>query len=235
MMRKVILLFSIVFLAGYVFAQKDKTWNMKLGLYASKIVFENLPSEYSVTVYDSLINPSNMGKIAERGSFDTRLNGSLMIYKEKVLKNWLSALVGVGYRQRGYRSQKGYVTSPTASPNGFIKKDIEVSLRYLSTDIALRFYLYKHWYLLTTGRFDLLVAKKSTQEHEYLANNIKNFDISPSIALGKEIAFKGYALLIEYEVNRSLHNISTLPPAIVNFSATTFRNFTYGFNVGIKF
>lgn len=99
----------------------------------------------------------------------------------------------------------------------------------------MKFYLYKHWYLLTTGRFDFLVARKSTQEHEYLANNIKSFDISPSVALGKEIALKGYTFLIEYEVNRGLQNISTLPLAIANVPATTFRNFTYGFNLGIKF
>jgi hypothetical protein len=231
MMKKTVLLFTIFLLSGYVIAQKDKTWNVKLGIYNSKLIFENLPMEYAVSVYDPQITPPN----TEKGGFSTRLSSSLMIYKEKSLKNWLNALVGVGYRQRGYRSQKGYIVSPAVSPNGFIKKGIEVSLHYLSTDIALKFYLYKHWYLLTTSRFDFLVARKSTQEHEYLANNIKNFDISPSIALGKEITFKGYTFLIEYEVNRGLQNISTLPPTIANVPATTFRNLTYGFNLGLKF
>lgn len=106
-MKKTVLLFALVILSGHVFAQKDKTWNVKLGIYSSKLIFENLPMEYTVSVYDPRINPTDMKEIAEKGNFSSRLSGSLMIYKEKSLKNWMSALVGVGYRQRGYRSQKG--------------------------------------------------------------------------------------------------------------------------------
>jgi hypothetical protein len=45
----------VIFLSGFAFAQKDKTWNVKLGIYSTKIIFENLPMEYAVSFYDPLI------------------------------------------------------------------------------------------------------------------------------------------------------------------------------------
>ncbi|SFF52983.1 hypothetical protein [Thermoflexibacter ruber] len=54
-MKKIPLVLFVIFLSGFAFAQKDKTWNVKLGIYSSGLIFENLPMEYAVSVYDPLI------------------------------------------------------------------------------------------------------------------------------------------------------------------------------------
>jgi hypothetical protein len=179
--------------------------------------------------------PFNTPEVSGRGGFSARFSNAIMVYREKKLKNWLTALVGIGYRQRGYSSIKTQSVATSISPNGFISKDIETRLHYLSTDLALRLYFYKQWYLLGTGRFDVLLARKSSEEHQYIIDGMKSIDVSPSIALGKEITVKGYTFLLEYEVNRGVMNISNLPSAVPSAPRPKFWNFTYGINLGVKF
>jgi hypothetical protein len=179
--------------------------------------------------------PFNTPEVSGRGGFSARFSNAIMVYREKKLKNWLTALVGIGYRQRGYSSIKTQSVATSISPNGFISKDIETRLHYLSTDLALRLHFYKKWYFLGAGRLDVLVAKKSTEEHEYIINTINRLEISPTLTIGKEILFCNYTFLLEFEVNRGLQNASHLSPLVSVAPRPKLWNFTYGINLGVKF
>lgn len=238
-LKKQYLFLAIIIISSYndIWCQSEMHWTAKLGLHYSNMSFHHLPSINSMSVFDSMYNFVGFRNTYIDGRFEKRAGISLMIYKERKLKKWLNAVVGIGYRQKGYNSAKLYgVAYGLTYPNGLIiKKDVEARFHYITAELALRMYFYKKWYLLATGRFDVLVARKSTEEHEYISNSLKRLEISPTLAIGKEIIICDYIFFAEFEVNRGLQNITRMQPDFPGMPPTKLWNLIYGVNVGMKF
>lgn len=225
-----------LFSTGRGIAQEQKNWSVKIGVHNTNAYFHYLSFPNSTTYTDTSGQFVGFGTGYGNGNFDYRLSNSLMIYKEKKYR-YLSILFGVGYRQRGYLSAINYgIAYGLLYPDGInIKREVESRLHYLSTDLALKFKIHKLWYILLTSRFDILLKRKTSTEHEYISNSLKTLELSPALALGKEITFCDYTILIEFEVNRGLQNISKPIPTIQGLPSTKLWNMSYGLNLGIKF
>ncbi|SFF63309.1 hypothetical protein [Thermoflexibacter ruber] len=235
-MKTLILSLFLISLFVSVFAQKESHWQLKVGLHHSNMIFHHLPFPDLGTLYDSTGQFVGFLTGYGGGHFQYRLAPNVMVYKEKQYKNWLHLLVGIGYRQRGYLASKFYGIAYGANyPQGIpIKEDIETRLHYLSSDWVLRFNITKGFYVMAAGRADLLLHKKTAAAHEYIANSLTSVEISPVLTIGKQINLCDYQLLIEFEVNRGLQNVSKIKSDFQSMPPTKVWNMSYGFNLGLR-
>jgi hypothetical protein len=235
-MKKLILFLFLCCLLSSAFAQKAHYWQVKTGLHYANMIYDHLPFPNSGILYDS--GGQFVGFLTGYGDghFQYRLTSNVMVYKEKQYKNWLHLLVGIGYRQRGYLASRGYGTAyGLLYPQGIpIKEDIETRLHYLSTDWVLKFHITNGLYAMVAGRADLLLHKKTSAVHEYINTSLTSAEISPVLTIGKQINLCDYQLLIEFEVNRGLQNVSKIKPDFQSLPPTRVWNISYGFNLGLR-
>ncbi|MCU0391845.1 MAG: hypothetical protein MUE81_12065 [Thermoflexibacter sp.] len=235
-MKKLILFLFLCCLLSSAFAQKEHHWQVKAGLHYANMIFHHLPFPNAITLYDSGRQVIGFQTGFGSGHFLYRLSPNVMIYREIQYKKWCNLLIGLGYRQRGYLASQGYGTAyGLLYPQGIpIKEDIETRLHYLSTDWVLKFNITKGFYAMAAGRADLLLHKKTSAIHEYITTTLTLVEVSPVITIGKQINLCDYELLIEFEVNRGLQNVSKIKPDFQSLPPTKVWNMSYGFNLGLR-
>lgn len=235
-MKKLILSLFLIGLLTSVFAQKEHLWQVKAGLHYTNMIFHYLPFPNLLTYTDSVGQLIGFGTAYGNGHFEYRLSPSVMVYREKQYKNWLNVLIGIGYRQRGYFASKSYgIAYGMLYPQGIVvKEEIDTRLHYLTSDLAFKFNLPKGFYSTVGGRTDILLHRKTASAHEYITNNLTSVEISPVLAFGKQINFCEYQLLVGFEINRGLQNISKIKPDLQSLPPTRVWNMSYGFNLGLR-
>lgn len=209
------------------FAQSKVHWFLKTGLHCSNFYYHTLPtpeSGVSVFLNGDTVYTTGYGS----GSFQYRWRNSFLAVCEKDIKEWLSMGVGIGYRQRGYQRDSFVYRGQ------LLNKHIEANLHYISSELLFKIKPIRNWYFLLSSRFDILANKQSSPEHQYIMDNLKGWEASPVVSLGREFRIKRLIAIVEFEVNRGLMNISTFAKPPLSNSETKAWNMGYGFNLGLR-
>ena len=214
-----------------IFAQQKGKWLIKAGVSLSNQYYNMLPIPEAITYFDADFAIAGYETGYGTGSRNPRISNSLMVFYEKDYLSWLSASLGMGYRQRGYTY--GYAVAQGIETSA----DIAVRLHYASSELAFRLKPFKNcWYVLVSNRFDILVAKRNSPEHQYIMDSMKAVEISPTVGLGREIKLGKLIGLIEVEYNYGLMNLTHFKaPNTIIRPKTKLWNASIGLNVGIKF